>query len=85
MSQRETKRLLWSCRFGQAKEAPCFWCGRPMGFDDATVDHLIPRVKGGSNHLTNLVLSCDPCNQSRSVAMQMEGINARGARRQCKK
>lgn len=28
----------------------------------ATIDHVVPRAKGGTNAQTNLVTSCWPCN-----------------------
>lgn len=28
----------------------------------ATFDHVVPRAKGGTSHLSNLRLSCQPCN-----------------------
>lgn len=31
----------------------------------ATIDHVIPRSKGGPNDRSNLVLACFACNQSR--------------------
>ena len=32
----------------------------------ATLDHLMPKSRGGSNDLTNLVISCSPCNSAKS-------------------
>jgi len=31
-----------------------------------TIDHIIPRVKGGSDTWENLVTACKPCNQKKS-------------------
>lgn len=39
-------------------------CG-PEGRWRATFDHVIPRSRGGSDHLDNLVLSCYPCNSAK--------------------
>ena len=44
----------------------CAYCGT----DQVTrfeVDHFIPRARGGSNAVSNLVLSCRPCNQAKGV------------------
>lgn len=42
----------------------------------ATVDHVIPRCKGGSNDIRNLVTSCMACNRQRGgmsfVAMALQ-------------
>lgn len=54
----------------------CFYCGTPLAPmrhgtmhrelsrspRAATVDHLVPKSRGGSNALTNLVPACLPCN-----------------------
>jgi 5-methylcytosine-specific restriction endonuclease McrA len=42
----------------------CAYCGAknvPL-----EIDHIHPRSKGGSNRVSNLTLSCGPCNQSKS-------------------
>lgn len=46
----------------------CQYCGLDMLRDastlsQASVDHVIPRSKGGSDHPDNLVTSCQACNQ----------------------
>ena len=50
----------------------CHWCGRetlfclePV-FDQATVDHIIPRCRGGSSKAGNCVSSCFTCNAKRN-------------------
>lgn len=40
----------------------CWFCGDAMG-DDCTIEHLIPRVAGGTNALVNLALAHRLCNQ----------------------
>jgi 5-methylcytosine-specific restriction endonuclease McrA len=53
----------------------CFYCGTvtvssdgtgPHLPQEATIDHIIPRSKGGRNRLTNAVLSCRACNNARA-------------------
>ncbi len=39
----------------------CFYCHKPLG-DDITVEHLLSRNCGGSNHINNLALSHQACN-----------------------
>jgi hypothetical protein len=41
---------------------PCFYCGDVPN----SVDHVIPRSKGGSNDNVNKVPACSPCNQMKS-------------------
>ncbi len=40
----------------------CFYCRIPLTLDDSTLDHCIPKSKGGSSRMHNLVLACQPCN-----------------------
>ena len=49
----------------------CQYCGRELTRVEAQADHLIPKSRGGTKTLDNLVLCCEPCNQrkgSRTVA-----------------
>lgn len=46
--------------------------GRKCAYCDATdaalnIDHVRPRSRGGSNRISNLVLACIPCNESKSA------------------
>jgi len=40
----------------------CQYCGKHLGKKEYTVDHIIPRSKGGKNTWENLVASCRKCN-----------------------
>lgn len=40
---------------------PCSYCGAATG----TIDHIVPVVKGGSNHWSNLTSACLSCNSSK--------------------
>lgn len=46
----------------------CFYCGTHMGLKnpECTLDHVIPKSKGGSNRMWNLVVSCRPCNSEKN-------------------
>ena len=48
----------------------CVYCLRDLhGADpfDVTLDHLVPRSKGGTHETTNLVTACRSCNSSRQA------------------
>ncbi len=32
--------------------------------DDITIEHLVAKAFGGPDHISNLVLACDDCNQA---------------------
>lgn len=40
----------------------CAYCGKTFFNRECTIDHIIPRSKGGSNHFANLVACCQECN-----------------------
>jgi len=43
-------------------EGFCYYCGASIIPSAFAVDHVIPRVRGGSDALENLVPACKPCN-----------------------
>lgn len=38
-----------------------------------TVDHVLPKSKGGTNHIDNLVPMCSPCNQRKADKIPTQG------------
>ena len=44
-------------------EGRCFYCGKPLTLKNSTIDHWIPRSRGGANVISNMRLSCEPCNR----------------------
>jgi hypothetical protein len=44
----------------------CRYCGAKAPDVTVQVDHVIPRVRGGTNALSNLVTACESCNQGKS-------------------
>lgn len=57
----------------------CHWCGRATRLtvedapDQATIEHIIPRYKGGTNDPENLVSACKQCNGRRN-SEDMKGL-----------
>lgn len=47
------------------KDPHCYYCRREVDFSNSTLDHLIPRSKGGTGNLSNLVLACYSCNHKK--------------------
>lgn len=43
----------------------CQYCGAAPGRKDLTVDHVIPRSRGGKHDWNNLVTACKRCNQKK--------------------
>lgn len=46
---------------GEMRLLPCHYCGEPGG----TIDHIVPRSKGGTNQKENCVPACKACNEFR--------------------
>ena len=43
----------------------CAYCGRVLRDSELTVDHIVPRSRGGEYSWTNLVTCCPFCNQKK--------------------
>jgi 5-methylcytosine-specific restriction endonuclease McrA len=40
----------------------CQYCGAQLAKAELTVDHVVPKVRGGATSWDNLVCACKPCN-----------------------
>jgi 5-methylcytosine-specific restriction endonuclease McrA len=40
----------------------CQYCGAKPGVHELTLDHVVPRARGGRTEWTNIVTCCVPCN-----------------------
>jgi 5-methylcytosine-specific restriction endonuclease McrA len=40
----------------------CRYCRRPVAKRNSTLDHIIPRARGGTSARSNLTLACKTCN-----------------------
>lgn len=47
------------------KNIPCIFCEYSLSFNEATIEHIIPISKGGTNAMENLTISCKSCNNNR--------------------
>jgi 5-methylcytosine-specific restriction endonuclease McrA len=53
------KNILWR------DKSQCQYCGVIEAPKDMTIDHVIPRSRGGGNTWSNLVTCCKKCNQKK--------------------
>lgn len=56
-----TRNLVW-----RDSNRRCAYCNKPLTKETFTLDHVIPKSKGGSSDASNLVVSCIPCNESKA-------------------
>ena len=50
----------------------CQYCGATPGRHELTVDHVVPRSRGGRHDWLNLVTACKHCNQVKGSALLSE-------------
>jgi 5-methylcytosine-specific restriction endonuclease McrA len=50
----------------------CQYCGVLLASGDLTLDHVIPRSRGGSSTWENLVACCHPCNRRKGNHLLLE-------------
>lgn len=62
---RHKRKIIWL-----QSNKKCFYCGEELEFKKSTLDHVIPRSKGGNSYIKNLVLACKKCNVFKSISDQ---------------
>ncbi len=50
----------------------CYWCDIDVSNELYHIDHYVPLVLGGPNIFSNLRISCQPCNSSKSAKDPLE-------------
>ena len=58
------------------QEGVCAGCKISFPFRNFTVDHVVPRAKGGTDHMDNLQLLCNACNSLKGTRTQAEFLAA---------
>ena len=43
----------------------CAKCGKILLLEKTTIDHLIPRYRGGTDEISNLIPMCKHCNKQK--------------------
>lgn len=55
------RRAIW-----KRDQFTCQYCGKKPEYDESTLDHIIPKSKGGETSWTNCVLACYQCNSQKA-------------------
>lgn len=50
----------------------CQYCGATPGRQALTIDHVVPRSRGGGRSWLNLVTACSPCNRRKGGRLPAE-------------
>lgn len=62
------------------QKGACRYCRTKLSWEGGTVDHRIPRSKGGSDQIENLVFACRPCNLEKRSMTEEEYLALRRER-----
>ena len=62
-----SKKMLW-----KRDEGKCQYCGIKVTISSATIDHVIPRSRGGKETWKNLVIACTKCNCKKGSSLTHE-------------
>jgi len=60
-SSAEAKRL-WRSKIKEEWDCECAYCGSD---ENLTIDHIVPRAKGGTDFTKNVLCACHECNQDK--------------------
>ncbi len=55
-------RRMWRQKIKERWEYKCAYCGSDS---ELTIDHIVPRCKGGPDFTKNVVCCCQSCNQDK--------------------
>lgn len=74
--EREKARALRATDWWRAQLARgvCHYCGKTVGAENLTMDHVIPVARGGRSTKGNCVPCCKECNNSKKAYTPAEQI-----------
>ena len=73
-AEKAVARKLRHTAWWHRKTAPgrCHYCGRRVGGNKLTMDHVVPLSRGGKSRKNNLVPCCKDCNTKKKTLLPME-------------
>lgn len=74
LSPRNARRKFRQSIF-ESWEWKCAYCDKDLDTKSATIDHIVPKFKGGHNVKSNMVCSCSKCNRSKGSVLLEDWYN----------
>ena len=62
LSPKNARHKFRQCIF-EAWNWKCAYCDKELDSKSATIDHILPKFKGGHNVKSNMICSCSKCNR----------------------
>jgi CRISPR/Cas system Type II protein with McrA/HNH and RuvC-like nuclease domain len=75
LSPRNARRKFRQSIF-ESWEWKCAYCDKDLDEKSATIDHILPKFKGGHNVKSNMVCSCSKCNRSKGSVLLEDWYNS---------
>jgi len=75
LSPRNARRKFRQSIF-ESWEWKCAYCDKELDTKSATIDHIVPKYKGGHNVKSNMVCSCSKCNRSKGSVLLEDWYNS---------
>lgn len=74
--EREKARALRKTDWWRAKlqQGICHYCGKKVGAENLTMDHVIPIARGGKSVRSNCVPCCKDCNNKKKAYTPAEQL-----------
>jgi 5-methylcytosine-specific restriction endonuclease McrA len=66
-THKPSKKMLWKRDSGK-----CQYCDSKISLSSATIDHVVPRSRGGKETWRNLVIACSKCNCKKGSSLTSE-------------
>ncbi|HDM09292.1 MAG: HNH endonuclease [Deltaproteobacteria bacterium] len=68
-ARRLRKTQWWLSRI---EKGICHYCGRKVGRQNLTMDHIVPLSRGGKSKKGNVVPACKECNNKKKYMLPIE-------------
>lgn len=81
MAEKKRKTIRKQKLFYGRLQAPCHYCGVLMTYQEATLDHKIPKSIGGTLAVRNIVLACEYCNWDKGNLTEVEYLRVLAERK----